>query len=101
MLSPDISPAIVDDSGQPLPAGTIGNLAFRSPDPVMMLEYWQNPEATRNKYADGWLITGDLAIATKTAISGSTAAPTTSSPAPAIASDLPRSRTRWLGIPRW
>jgi acetyl-CoA synthetase len=52
---------IVDDSGQPLPAGIIGNLAFRSPDPVMMLEYWQNPEATRNKYADGWLITGDLA----------------------------------------
>jgi len=52
---------IVDDSGQPLPAGTIGNLAFRSPDPVMMLEYWRNPEATRNKYADGWLITGDLA----------------------------------------
>ena len=51
---------IVDDAGQPLPAGTIGNLAFRSPDPVMMLEYWQNPEATRNKYADGWLITGDL-----------------------------------------
>ena len=52
---------IVDEAGQPLPAGTIGNLAFRSPDPVMMLEYWQNPEATRNKYADGWLITGDLA----------------------------------------
>jgi acetyl-CoA synthetase len=52
---------IVDDAGQPLPAGAIGNLAFRSPDPVMMLEYWQNPEATRNKYADGWLITGDLA----------------------------------------
>jgi acetyl-CoA synthetase len=52
---------IVNDAGQPLPAGTIGNLAFRSPDPVMMLEYWQNPEATRNKYADGWLITGDLA----------------------------------------
>jgi acetyl-CoA synthetase len=52
---------IVDDSGQPLAAGTIGNLAFRGPDPVMMLEYWQNPEATRNKYADGWLITGDLA----------------------------------------
>jgi acetyl-CoA synthetase len=52
---------IVDDSGQRLPAGTIGNLAFRDPDPVMMLEYWQNPEATRNKYADGWLITGDLA----------------------------------------
>ncbi len=53
--------AIVDDDGHPLPAGTTGNLAFRSPNPVMMLEYWQNPEATRNKYADGWLITGDTA----------------------------------------
>jgi len=52
---------IVDDHGRPLPTGTIGNLAFRSPDPVMMLEYWQNPEATRSKFADGWLITGDLA----------------------------------------
>jgi acetyl-CoA synthetase len=52
---------IVDDNGQPLPAGTTGNLAFRSPDPVMMLEYWQNPEATQNKYANGWLITGDTA----------------------------------------
>ena len=52
---------IVDEHGQLLPAGTIGNLAFRSPDPVMMLEYWQNPEATRSKFADGWLITGDLA----------------------------------------
>jgi acetyl-CoA synthetase len=53
--------AIVDDEGQPLPTGEIGNLAFHSPDPVMMLEYWENPEATRSKYADGWLITGDLA----------------------------------------
>ena len=52
---------IVDDDGQPLPSGTVGNLAFRSPDPVMMLEYWRNPEATRSKFADGWLITGDLA----------------------------------------
>src|SRR5258708_11473263 len=40
---------------------SIGNLAFRRPDAVMMLEYWQNPEATRSKFADGWLITGDLA----------------------------------------
>jgi acetyl-CoA synthetase len=28
----------------------------------MMLEYWGNPEATRDKYADGWLITGDLGV---------------------------------------
>lgn len=51
---------IVDDAGQPLPAGAEGNIAFKSPDPVMMLGYWNNPEATQGKYADGWLITGDL-----------------------------------------
>lgn len=49
---------IVDDSGEPLPSGVIGNLAFRAPDPVMMLEYWQDPIATREKFAKGWLITG-------------------------------------------
>jgi acetyl-CoA synthetase len=54
--------AIVDDAGQERPPGTTGNIAFRSPNPVMMLEYWRNPEATRDKYADGWLITGDLGM---------------------------------------
>ncbi len=53
--------AVVDDAGQELPRGATGNLAIRSPDPVMMLEYWKSPEATRDKYANGWLITGDLA----------------------------------------
>jgi acetyl-CoA synthetase len=52
--------AIVDDAGQPVPSGTIGNIAFRRPDPVMMLEYWHNEEATRDKYANDWLLTGDL-----------------------------------------
>jgi acetyl-CoA synthetase len=53
--------AIVNDAGEVLPAGTTGNLAFRSPDPVMMLEYWRDAEATAKKYANDWLITGDLA----------------------------------------
>jgi acetyl-CoA synthetase len=52
---------ILDDAGQPLPAGEIGMLAFRRPDPVMLLEYWRNPEATAAKYAGDWLLTGDLA----------------------------------------
>src|SRR5262249_43415869 len=33
--------AIVNDAGEEQPPGTIGNIAFRSPDPVMMLEYWR------------------------------------------------------------
>ncbi len=52
--------AIVDDAGQPVPPGTVGNIAFRKPDPVMMLEYWRNADATRDKYANDWLLTGDL-----------------------------------------
>jgi acetyl-CoA synthetase len=52
--------AIVDDGGRIVPPGTIGNIAFRRPDPVMMLEYWRNEAATRDKYAGDWLITGDL-----------------------------------------
>ena len=53
--------AIVDDQGRILPPGTVGNLAFRRPDPVMLLEYINKPEATRDKFVGDWLITGDLA----------------------------------------
>lgn len=52
--------AIVDDRGTPLPAGETGNIAVLRPDPVMMIEYWHNPEATADKYIGDWLITGDL-----------------------------------------
>ena len=52
--------AIVDDEGQMLPAGEEGHIAFQGPDPVMLLEYWQSPEATRDKYRGDWLITGDV-----------------------------------------
>ena len=52
---------IVDDDGNPLPDGQVGHLAFLRPDPVMLLEYWQNPEATRAKFAGDWLLTGDQA----------------------------------------
>jgi len=52
---------VVDDSGMPVPAGTTGEVAIQSPDPVMFLEYWKNPEATKEKYIGDWLLTGDLA----------------------------------------
>jgi len=53
--------AVVDDSGQPLPSGTVGEVAVRRPDPVMFLEYWKNPVATADKYVGDWCLTGDLA----------------------------------------
>jgi len=53
--------AVVDDSGNPVPTGTVGEVAIKRPDPVMCLEYWKNPEATREKYVGDWWVTGDLA----------------------------------------
>ena len=53
--------AVVDDSGNPVPAGTVGEVAIKRPDPVMCLEYWKNPEATKDKYVGDWWVTGDLA----------------------------------------
>jgi acetyl-CoA synthetase len=52
--------AIVDADGRELAPGEVGQIAFRRPDPVMMLEYWRNPGATTRKYAGDWLLTGDL-----------------------------------------
>lgn len=40
--------------------GEVGELAVRGPDPVFMLRYWNQPEATRRKYQGDWLLTGDL-----------------------------------------
>jgi acetyl-CoA synthetase len=36
-----------------------GEIAVKAPDPVMFLRYWNRPEATAEKYRDGWLMTGD------------------------------------------
>jgi acetyl-CoA synthetase len=51
---------IIDDDGNILPANTTGSIAFRSPDPVMFKEYWNNPKATKNKFVGEWLVSGDL-----------------------------------------
>lgn len=53
---------IVDDAGRVLPAGVEGNIGIRAPDPVMFLGYWRNPEATREKFAGDFLVTGDVGV---------------------------------------
>jgi acetyl-CoA synthetase len=51
--------SIIDTEGNEVAPGTTGQIAVKRPDPVMMLEYWNNPEATKNKYLGDWLLTGD------------------------------------------
>jgi len=53
---------VVSPDGRPLPAGESGIIAVRRPDPVMFLGYWNNPEATRAKFAGDWCLTGDVAV---------------------------------------
>ncbi|MCZ6629457.1 MAG: AMP-binding protein [SAR324 cluster bacterium] len=55
--------AVVDDAGNPLPAGELGEIAvLRGEDPVFFLEYWNNPQGTADKYIGDWALTGDLAV---------------------------------------
>ena len=50
----------VDPSGNPMPDGEIGELAARRDDPVFFLGYWENEQATREKFIGDYWGTGDL-----------------------------------------
>ncbi|MCH8238422.1 MAG: AMP-binding protein, partial [Proteobacteria bacterium] len=50
---------IIDADGNVLGAEEEGSIAVKSPDPVMFLEYWNDPKATREKFLGDWLLTGD------------------------------------------
>lgn len=49
---------IVDENGNDLPDGEIGEIIVRSD--VCMSGYWNDPEATAKALRDGWLYTGDV-----------------------------------------
>ena len=56
--------AIIDAEGNELPRGEAGEIAVHrqcagAPDPVFFLEYWNNPQATRDKFVGDWGCTGD------------------------------------------
>lgn len=54
----DVEVRVVDDSGQELPVGDIGEVVVRGD--VVMAGYWNNLEATTESIRDGWLYTGDM-----------------------------------------
>lgn len=52
--------SVVDDHGQP--SDGEGDIAVRRDSPVVMLEYLNRPDATREKFRGDWLITGDRGV---------------------------------------
>ncbi len=50
---------VVDEEGHPVKPGETGTIAVKAPDPVFFLRYWNMPDATKEKFRNGWLLTGD------------------------------------------
>lgn len=61
---PGLDLDIIDAGGRRLPPGIDGDIALRTPNPQMMLGYWQEEARTRECFVEGpegtWFITGDV-----------------------------------------
>jgi len=65
--SPGHTLRILDEAGNQQAPGDLGTICVKAPDPVMFLEYWNNPQATEEKFitdahGDKWMDTGDKAM---------------------------------------
>jgi long-chain acyl-CoA synthetase len=54
----DVEVRVIDDEGIELPVGETGEVVVRGD--VVMVGYWNQPEATADTLRDGWLHTGDV-----------------------------------------
>ncbi|MBS0612748.1 MAG: AMP-binding protein [Proteobacteria bacterium] len=54
-----VEPRIVDEDGNDVPAGQVGELWMRGP--CITHGYWNQPETTAKAFRDGWFVTGDAA----------------------------------------
>jgi acetyl-CoA synthetase len=51
--------AVIGEDGGLKKPGETGQIAVQRPNPVMFLEYWGKPDATREKFIGDWMTTGD------------------------------------------
>ncbi len=51
---------VVDENGEDVPAGTPGEIVYRSPQ--LCEGYWDKPEETAEAFRGGWFRSGDLAV---------------------------------------
>ncbi len=56
---PVVEVKVVDESGNALPPGEVGELWIKGPNIVK--GYWNRPEATAETFTNGWLHSGDVA----------------------------------------
>jgi acetyl-CoA synthetase len=59
---PGHSVAVIRADGSQCPPGELGQIAIKRPDPVMFLQYWGKPDATREKFIGEWMTTGDQGV---------------------------------------
>lgn len=55
--------AILNDAGQPVPAGTPGVMAVHHSDAGLFLGYLNQPDDTKSRFQGEWYVTGDQAVA--------------------------------------
>jgi acyl-coenzyme A synthetase/AMP-(fatty) acid ligase len=53
---------IIDEQGQPLPVGEVGDVALSGDPPSLFRGYWKDEEATRRCRRGDWYVTGDRAF---------------------------------------
>jgi long-chain acyl-CoA synthetase len=59
LATPVCDVKVVNEQGETLPVGGVGELWIKGPNVVK--GYWNKPEATAQSFTDGWLHSGDLA----------------------------------------
>ncbi len=59
--TPGTGLTLIDENGNPVPKGEVGEIAIRPDNPAIFDGYWKSPELDKEAFSGGWYRTGDLA----------------------------------------